>query len=132
VRGQLLRPARQAAGVLEPADGPLNDVAPAVRRPVKGRGRQPVAPAVADVIDSLGDAELHVMLLAPLPHRHGRVGPIAGEVPRPAAAPDVDRLQQRDGLGALLDLAGRQPKRGDRAVRVAGEVELRALTTTSR
>jgi hypothetical protein len=62
VGGQLLGPGCQTAGVLEAAHGPLDDVAPAIRHPVRRRRRQVLAPTVAHVIDPLGEAELHVVL----------------------------------------------------------------------
>jgi hypothetical protein len=79
VGGQLLGPGCQTAGVLEAAHGPLDDVAPAIRHPVRRRRRQVLAPTVAHVIDPLGEAELHVVLRAPLPHRHGRPGRSAAD-----------------------------------------------------
>jgi hypothetical protein len=46
------------------------------------------------VIDALGDRQPHVMLPTPLAHGHGPIAAIGRQVRRPAAAPDVDRLEQ--------------------------------------
>jgi hypothetical protein len=78
------------------------------------------------MIHALRDRQSYVMLSTPPAHRHGRVPAIGRHVPRPAAAPEVDRLEEWQDHGALLALAGGHLERGDRAARIAREVELRA------
>lgn len=123
---QLLRPGRQAPGLLQPADGALDDIAGPVGRPSKGRGREPEAPPVADGIDPLGNREPHVTRAASRAHRHRGICPVGRHVRGPAPTPDVHRLQERERFGALLDLPGGQSEGGDRPARIAREVELRA------
>jgi hypothetical protein len=103
---------------------------PAVGRPIKGRGRERAALAVAHVIDALGDRQPHVMLPTPLAHGHGPIAAIGRQVRRPAAAPDVDRLEQGEHHGALLLLPGGHLEGRDRAAGIAREVELRAPAPT--
>lgn len=131
MHGQLLGTCGNAALVLEPANRTFDDVAPSVLLAVEDGLSAGPALSLLDLVTTLGDHRLDVVLSAPGPNGPSGVslvsrkalGPLAGPA---MAALDGNRFHECDELGALVYVACRQAKCGDRTLGVTHHVELGA------